>query len=83
MKNYYRATILYKGEGKPYHNTSGGNIIISAADEEDARSKATPIFKGVLASKGFGSVEFVLEIYKVSLDEIEYFLKNKSKGMVQ
>lgn len=83
MKNYYRATILYKGEGKPYHNTTGGNIIVSGDDEDDARSKATKAFQGILAAKGFGEVEFVLEIYKVSLDEIEYFLKNKSKGMVQ
>ena len=83
MKNYYRATILYKGEGKPYHNTTGGNIIVSATDEENARSITTKTFKGVLAAKGFGDVDFVLEIYKVSLDEIEHFLKNKSKGMVQ
>jgi hypothetical protein len=83
MTNYYRTTILYKGEGKPYHNTSGGNIIVSATDEEDARSIATKTFKGVLAAKGFGDVEFVLEIYKISMDEIEHFLKNNSKGMVQ
>lgn len=82
MKEYYRTTVLYKGEGKPYHNTYGGTIIIAADSEEDARTRATTTFQSILAGKGFGSVEFILEIYKISLDEMKHMLENKSKGLV-
>jgi hypothetical protein len=81
-RNYYRATVLYKGEGKPYHNTYGGTMVVAGADEEDARNKAQVTFKGIMATQGHGSVDFIVEIYKVSLDEVKHILENKSKGLV-
>jgi len=81
-RNYFRATVLYKGEGKPYHNTYGGTMVVAGLDEEDARGKAQVTFKNILAAQGHGSVNFILEIYKVSMDEVKHMLENKSKGLV-
>ncbi len=80
---YYRTTILYKGEGKPYHNSYGGTIIVRADTKELAITKSHSTFKGILVSQGHGNVEFVIEAIVVSDDEIKYLLANKSKGMVQ
>ncbi len=80
---YYRTTVLYKGEGKPYHNTYGGTIIVNAETKELAMTKSHATFKGILDSQGFGKVDFVIEAIAVSDDEVRYLLENKSKGMIQ
>lgn len=78
--NYYRVTVLYQGEGKPYHNTSGGNIVIRATSEDDARSKTESFFKDLLKQQGFGGVDFILKISSVSEDEVKYLLENRPKA---
>lgn len=80
MKNYYRATVLYQGKGKPYHNTSGGNVIVAAENEEEARNKTEAVFKNLLATQGYAGVDFILKIYKVSEDEVKYLIENKPKA---
>lgn len=80
MRNYYRATVLYQGEGKPYHNTSGGNIIVAAENEEEARTKTEAVFKNLLTTQGYANIEFILKISKVSEDEVKYLLENRPKA---
>ena len=78
--NYYRVTVLYQGEGKPYHNTSGGNIVIKADSEEDARTKTESFFKNLLVNQGYPGVDFILKISTVSEDEVKYLLENRPKA---
>lgn len=78
--NYYRVTVLYQGEGKPYHNTAGGAIVVKADTEEEARSKTESFFKNLLVSQGYSNVDFILKISSISEDEVKYLLENKPKA---
>ena len=78
--NYYRATVLYQGEGKPYHNTAGANMIVLAEDETEANSKAESFFKNLLSQNGYGEVNFIVKISRVSEDEVKFLLENKPKA---
>lgn len=82
MKNYYRITILYKGEGKPYHNTSGGNMVVAGESEEQVRIQTESFFKNLLVKRGYPNVDFVTEIYKISEDEVKYYSEKGFEGMV-
>lgn len=68
--------MIYKGEGKPYHNSYGATFIASADNEDQAKEKASSVFNDTLKSKGYEGVEFELEIFQISQDEAEHLIKN-------